>query len=344
MFSTQVTRGWPVTSAMAAATSSATAYPSREESSGFLWNSGRARQPVGPGQRLVPAPLGVLAAGAQLAAEQRGPADLGEGGQHGERGGPAVLPGQQRLGPAVPGPRRARSRSPRCPPRRSSRPGRAAAPGRSRASGRTTVGQQVLQVPHARVGAGHRPGSSRVCAASAAANAVSWAARRARTAARTAASPAPRSGSLTPGAASLTAESTHASLSPCRSSSACRDAAPAAELPASQRASRTAAWKAGRPLVGVREPVGGHPGPGPLDAQPGRPGNPRQVGIRRRSARQGGAQRARQRREPAGQPGGQQVRAVGQPAGADGGEQFVGAGEQPLAVGAGRPDPGASRR
>ena len=124
-----------------------------------------------------------------------------------------------------------------------------------------------------------------MCAASAAANAMSCAARLARTAARTAASPAPRPGSLTPGAASLTAESAQASLSPCRPASACKDAWPTAELPASQRASRTAAWKAGvraspsaSRWVATRDP-------GPLDAGQGVGGNPRQVGIRRRSRR-----------------------------------------------------------
>ena len=90
----------------------------------------------------------------------------------------------------------------------------------------------------------------------------------------------------------------------------------------------------GRSVVGVGEPVGGHPGPGPLHLGQGGAGNPRQVRVRRGSPRHGGAQRARQRREPAGQPGGQQVRSVGQAVGAAAGEQFVSAGEQPLAVGA----------
>ena len=101
------------------------------------------------------------------------------------------------------------------------------------------------------------------------------------------------------------------------------------------------------PLVGVREPVGGHPGPGPLDVRQRGTGKPRQVRIGRGRARQDGPQRARQRREPAGQPGREQVRAVGQGVGADGGEQFVGAGEQRLAVApAGRilEHPGQDRR
>ena len=104
VFSTQVTSGLPVTSAMAAATSSATAYPSRDESSGFLWNRAAPGRPCAraspsyprcsaswPPVRSFPhsreARLTSVSVGSTASAAAR-----------------RVCPGQQRLGPALTGP------------------------------------------------------------------------------------------------------------------------------------------------------------------------------------------------------------------------------------------------
>ena len=179
--------------------------------------------------------------------------------------------------------------------------------GAVRASGRITSGSRSSRCRTPAWVPDTRPGSSPVCAASAAANAMSCAARLARTAARTAASPAPRSGSLTPGAASLTAESTQASLSPCRPTSACRDAWPAAELAGQPARQPHRGVERRRPRVAVREPVRGHRDPGPLDAGQGVGGNPRQVGVCWRAR----PRRRRAARPPATRTGGSARRAAG---------------------------------
>ena len=270
VFSTQVTSGWPVTSAIAAATSSATAIPEPGGIERLLVEQRRARQPVGAGQRVIPAPLDVLAAGAQLAAQQGGPADLGQGGQHGQRGGPAGLPGQQRLGPAVAGPRQHAGdhlgAHPGAHPVQDEQQHRRAAGQRQ-----DHLGQQVLQVPDARRGCRtRRRGSSLVCAASAGANAASCAARRARTAARTAASPAPRSGSLAPGAASLTAESTQASLSPMPVEQRLQGRRADGGAPRQPARQPHRGVERRRARVGVRRAGGWPPGSTPARRRPGR--------------------------------------------------------------------------
>ena len=255
---------------------------------------GTAPRPAGlcPGKGLVAALLHVLAAGAQLAAQQRSAADLGEGGQHGQRGGPAGLARQQRLGPAVPGPGQHAGDDlrayPGAHPVQDQQQHRCAAGQRQH-----HPGQQVFQVPDPGVTAGHgAAGSSLVCAASAAANARSWAARRARTAASTAASPAPSSGSLAPGAASLTAESAQASLSLCWPSSG-RAGPPAAEAPAP--ASAPAGPPRGRRVCAGQPRRAGAwpPGSTPARRQPARGRELRRVRLARslgRRPRQRGPQ------------------------------------------------------
>ena len=118
----------------------------------------RALQAMRASQFPEPGQLDVLAAGAKLTAEQRGAADLRQGGQHGQRGGPPGLPVQQCLGPAV---RRARQNAGDDLGRR---PGAHSVQDQQQDGGAASQrnddpGQQVLQAPHAAlVAPASRPG------------------------------------------------------------------------------------------------------------------------------------------------------------------------------------------
>ena len=212
VFSTQATSGWPVTSLIAAATSSATAYPGREESSGFLWNRAEPSRPCA--RASFPNPFSSMSCPPARSSPQSREARLTS-----VRVGSTASAAARRVCPsssASAQPSAVRDRTlettsvatPALMPSRTS-----SRTGARRASGMT--------IPGSRSSRRHTPPrfpglhqDQRWCTGPAHART----ARRERHAGpgrlpRTAASPSPRSGSLTPGAASLTAESTQASSS-----------------------------------------------------------------------------------------------------------------------------------
>ena len=263
VFSTQVTSGMPVTSAIAAATSSAHGVPEPGGIQRLLVEQGRARHAVRTAQR------------AHTRAARR----------PGRRRAARRISSEARLTSVSVGSTARAAAAAVCPG--SSASAQPSAARRQHAGddlgghpGAHPVQHQQQHGCAAGPAARPQPGSrSSRCRGPAAVTAPvrRWCARPARprrphraphagpaTAESTAASPAPRSGSLTPGAASLTAESTQASCSRYRPTSRPGPAPPRPREdgrpgPAS-RASRTAAWKAAiRSSPGPGQPVRGHP-------------------------------------------------------------------------------------